>query len=107
MKRKRRQIRERPGRAFEATGEDNDPIERLMFTASPPHKYGYFLIVVATMMLILLVLGIRAGALNWYAVTVMTAFMLFLVLVGFKLIKKQPKSEPPAGRKRSPIKLDD
>ena len=125
MKRKKRN-RPRHGRAFETTEKENDPIERLtewqehrydpgyytggnihpLFTASRPNKYGYFLIVGAIMILVLLVLGIRAGAMNWYAV-VPTAFMLFLFLVGFKLIKKQPTREPHARHRRRPSKLDD
>ena len=125
MKRKKRN-RPRHRRAFETTETENDPIERLtewqehrydpgyytggnihpLFTASRPNKYGYFLIVAAIMILVLLVLGIRAGDMNWYAV-VPTAFMLFLILVGFKLIKKQPTREPHARHRRRPSKLDD
>jgi hypothetical protein len=117
---------QRPARAFETSENQNDPIERLtewqehrydpgyytggnihpLFAASRPNKYGYFLIVVAIMTLIVLVLGIRAGAMDWYAVTVTTALILFLVVVGFKLIKKRPTHEERSGSKRRPSSLD-
>ena len=72
-----------------------------------PNRYGYLLIVGAIMTLIVLVLEIQAGAMNWYLVFVLMALMLFEFLVGFKLIKKRPTSEPGADVDRGRGKLDD
>jgi len=72
-----------------------------------PNRYGYFLIVGAIMTLIVLVLGIRAGAMDWYAVAVWSAFVLFLLFVGFKLVKKPPKQGAHSEKRRRPSKLDD
>lgn len=44
---------------------------------------------------------------NWYAVTISTALILFIFLVGFKLIKNKPTREARAVRGRRPGKLDD
>lgn len=134
MKRRKKRMGPRSGGPFSAQRwnrrkvEDNgnDSIERLiewqehrydpgyytggnihpLFAASRPNKYGYFLIVGAIMTLIVLVLGIRSGAMDWYAVTVTTAFILFLVVVGLELIKKPPTHGERAGSKRRPSSLD-
>jgi len=123
MKRKKR-IRPPPERSFErekgsnpiegSTGwqadrydpeyradANNDPL----FITSPSDKTGYYLILVAIILLIVSAAGIRTGKMDWYAVSVTMALMLFLFLVGFKLIKKQPAREARPGRRRS--KLDD
>jgi len=59
------------------------------------------------MILLLLLLGIRAGAMDWYSVTVQGALIPFMFVVGFKLIKKQPLHDEAARPKRRPSKLDD
>lgn len=41
------------------------------------------------MIIVIFVLGIRAGAIDWWAVSVSTAFMIFLLIVGVKLISRQ------------------
>jgi len=124
MKQKKR-IRTRPGRPVKTTEKGGDPINQLterqdgpyesgyyagrnidpLFIPWRPNKYGYLLIVAAIMLLIVVVLGVRARVMDWYAVTIAMAGMLFMFLVGFKLIKKQPTPETGAMRRRS--KLDD
>jgi hypothetical protein len=125
MKRKKR-ISPRPAHPIETTEKGTNPIGRLtepqedrydpgynrggntdpLFIPWRPNKYGYFLIVVATMLLMVLVAGIRKSKMDGYAVAVTTAFMLFLFLVGFKLIK-HPTSESRGERRRRPSHLDD
>ncbi|HSB09948.1 MAG TPA: phage holin family protein [Blastocatellia bacterium] len=109
--RKHRDRRLEPAKKGQRQTDNNGPIERLiewqehrydpgyytggnihpLYAASRPNKYGYILIAWAVMILIVVVLGIRAGAMDWWAVTVSTALMLFLFLVGFKLIRKKDK----------------
>ena len=108
MKRKRM---ERPARVLDSASRRDDPTKLLtklqvhqdnaVFDASEisddrlipsrPNKYGYFMIVVAVMVLITLVLGFRAGAMDWYATTVTGAFIIFFLVVGVRLIRRSRK----------------
>lgn len=117
---------QRPSRLFETTQEEK-PVEKLiewqehrydpgyytggnihpLYAAARPNKYGYFLILGAVMTSLVLVLGIRAGAMNWYSVSVTTALVLFMFLVGFKLIKKPSNRNVSAEKRGGPRKLDD
>src|SRR4030095_12027051 len=105
MKRKR-QINPRFERTLGTTKEGGDAIERLMFIESRYNRYGYFLIVGGIMSLVTLMLGIRAGAMNWYQSFVTTTFILFAHLVGFKLIRKAPEQRTIRNERR-PSELDD
>ena len=92
---------------FDAPEIDPALISDYGFLPWRPNRYGYFLIVVAIMTVIVLVLEIRAGAINWHLVFVLMAFILFLFLVGFKLINKRPISEPGADVDGGRGKLED
>jgi hypothetical protein len=55
-------------------------------SSTTPRKLGWFFIIIGTMVLAGLVLGITAGGLEWIAVVVMTAFLVLMYFMGFKII---------------------
>lgn len=100
--------------------KDNDPIQNLMewqdhrydpghFTGGNihpilkgrrPNKYGYFLILVGVLILLLVWLGSRATALDWYAAVIQIALAVLVIVAGLKLLKK-PGSRRPTSRRRN------
>jgi hypothetical protein len=92
----------------------NDPVERLIewqehrydpgyFTGANihpllrgprPNKYGYLLMVVASMTAILTILSLRAGVMPLYQAFVIAPFLLLIFLAGFKLIRGRRAVDP-------------
>jgi|GEM_PF-4812814 len=127
MKARKRRIRPRSGHSIKTARDDSDPIDRLIEgqeqSYDPPHytggsisplfypfrpkRYGYYMIVVATLILAVVVLAIKAGAMDWYELTILWALMVFIYMVGFKLIQKQPPQDEALRSSRRSGKLDD
>ena len=62
--------------------------EDFSFSTSPPKRLGYFFIGGSILIMVTMVLGVRARGINWYAASVTIAFMLFLLVVGFKILRQ-------------------
>ncbi|HLG13668.1 MAG TPA: hypothetical protein VJH03_03960 [Blastocatellia bacterium] len=97
-----------PASGADANGANEDPIARIveweehrydpghylggnihpLLTSRRPNKYGWVLIVIGAIVILLLGTAMRAEAMGWYEAILPVAMAALLIIAGVKLVKK-------------------